>query len=111
MNARTMNTRRGTSESGPSQCSKCSTDVNETENSILCDKCGCWIHVRSTNIPSEALSVLELDEVFWFCEPCSKTMEKLTKLKNTSDAEFRAEVEVGLTEILRSPIYKLSPHL
>ena len=117
MNSRKIETRRGTSESGPSQCSKCSTDVNETNNSILCDKCGCWMHVRCNNLPAEALNVLELARVFWFCEPCSKTMKKLTKLKNTSDVDFRAEVDVGLAEIktvisnlqVESPSLVLSP--
>ena len=99
MYARATITTRGISESGPPQCSKCSTDVNETDNSILCDKCGCWIHVSCTNIPAQALNILELEGVFWFCELCSRTMKKLTKLKNTSDAEFRADVEAGLADI------------
>ena len=103
-----MNTRRVTSETGPSQCSKCSAHLNETVNSIVCDTCECWIHVQCNNIPAEAMNDLELDGVFWFCEPCSKTMKKLTKLEKISDAEFRAEVEVDLTEV-KTPLHKLSP--
>ena len=51
-----------------------------------------------TNIPALALNILELEGVFWFCELCNRTMKKLTKLRNTSDAEFRADVETGLAE-------------
>ena len=117
MYARATITTRGISESGPPQCSKCSTDVNETDSSILCDKCGFWIHVSCTNIPAQALNILELEGVFWFCELCSRTMKKLTKLKNTSDAEFRADVEAGLAEIktaivelkAKSPSLPLAP--
>ena len=117
MYARATVTTRGISESGPPQCSKCSTDRNETDNSILRDNCGCWIHVSCTNIPAQALNILELEGVLWFCVLCSRTMKKLTKLKNTSDAEFRADVEAGLAEIktanvelkAKSPSLTLAP--
>ena len=42
MNLRTMNTREETSERGPSQNSNSSTDVNDIDNYILCEKCGYW---------------------------------------------------------------------
>ena len=96
MNAPTINTRRRTSEIGPSQCFERSKGVNETDNFIFAG--GCWIHVRCINIPTEALNALEIDSVFCFCEPCSNTMNKLIKMKNTLDAKLPAEMDVGFFE-------------
>ena len=47
---------KSTSSGSDLTCPHCSSPVDETKNSIGCDKCGCWVHNTCKEIPTEALT-------------------------------------------------------
>ena len=80
---RTKSTRSGSDLT----CPHCSSTVDETENSIGCDKSGCWVHHTCTKIPTEALTYMSTVGVFWFCNEYTKAL-KLVRLKTSTEVEF-----------------------
>ena len=99
-------TRTRVGSSGDTSCPHCSHIVPETDDSIKCDKCGCWAHLSCTKVPKEALTFMETEGVFWFCNECTKSVKKIVKMKSYTDTEFRDEVSRSLTEV-KSSIQKL----
>ena len=80
-----MTRTKSTSSGSDLTCPHCSPTVDETTNSIGCDKCGCWVHHTCTKIPTEALTYMSTEGVFWFCNDCTKAVKKLVIEDNHRD--------------------------
>ena len=94
-----MTRTKSTSSGSDLTCPHCSSTVDETTNSIGCDKCGCWVHHTCTKIPTEALTYMSTEGVFWFCNDCTKAVKKLVRLKTTTEMEFKEDINNSLQEI------------
>ena len=96
---RNMTRTKSTSSGSDLTCPHCSSRVDETTNSIECDKWDCWVHHTCTKIPTEALTYMSTEGVFWFCNECTKSVKKLVRLKTTTVMEFKENMNNSLQEI------------
>ena len=96
---RNMTRTKSTSSGSGLTCPHCSSTVDETTNSVGCDKCGCWVHHTCTKILTEALIYMSTEGVFWFCNECTKAVKKLVRLKTTTEMEFKENINNSLQEI------------
>ena len=57
------------------------------------------VHHTCTKIPTEALTYMFTEGVFWFCNECTKAVKKLVRLKTTTEMEFKENINNSLQEI------------
>ena len=57
----------------PCVCPKCCIKINDkTENSIRCDICNKWHHLKCTKLTSDQFDIHSIeDSLEWFCSQCS----------------------------------------
>ena len=56
----------------PYKCPSCKIDVKNKSNSICCDKCNKWFHLKCTNLRQSEFEIYCIDNSFeWICENCS----------------------------------------
>ena len=96
---RNMTRTKSTSSGSDLTCPHCSSTVDETTNSIGCNKNGCWVHHTCKKIPYEALTYMSTDGVVWFCNECTKSVKKLVRLETTTEMEFKENINNSLQEI------------
>ena len=70
--------------SSPSQnkCGKCKTYLlknpkNKGDQSIMCDCCNLYYHIRCVGVSDEKLKILDDDDLHWYCPICNIASGKL----------------------------------
>ena len=51
-------------------CKICQKSVNTNHNSIKCDICDFWVHIRCNNLDNLAYELLKCDGTPWYCISC-----------------------------------------
>ena len=49
----------------------CSGEVGDNDDSVQCDLCDKWNHIRCFNIGAEQYKKLEKDPLLWYCPNCA----------------------------------------
>ena len=89
-------------------CPSCSNAVEETDDSIKCDKCDSWFHHSCTKLPNGALAILEADGCFWFCSACTKSVKKVLSVDKLEIAKDIEEIKASINEIKAKSIPSIS---
>ena len=89
--------------SSPSQnkCGKCKTYLlknpkNKGDQSIMCDCCNLFYHIRCVGVSDEKLKILDDDDLHWYCPICNIASGKLKDQVTVLQAnylELQAQVE------------------
>ena len=89
--------------SSPSQnkCGKCKTYLlknpkNKGDQSIMCDCCNLYYHIRCVGVSDEKLKILDDDDLHWYCPICNIASGKLKDQVTVLQAnylELKTQVE------------------
>ena len=94
-------------ESMSFNCKKCKEKLDDNENSVRCDACLIWIHIKCANLTIKDLeSITKLGEkTRWFCETCSPNIDGMInenkKLRNELE---KLRVEINQLKLDVAPI-------
>ena len=65
------------------RCGKCQKHVYDHQNSICCDNCDVWTHLKCTNLTLKEYNKHKIGfEKSWFCIPCKNEIFPFSKLDN-----------------------------
>ena len=54
------------------KCPSCQTKVGNNEDSICCDKCSKWYHLKCSELSQSQFSIFKNEKSFeWLCKTCS----------------------------------------
>ncbi len=72
---------------------KCEKTVGENQNSIFCDACNTWLHLKCSGLNKIEFNILsESPDTDWFCKHCFKN---IFPFQNLDDKKFRKLIETG----------------
>ena len=61
-------------------CNKCGIEVSNNDDSICCDECNHWLHLKCTSLNnSEFVSLAKKGDSMWYCDNCN-TCSKCTEI-------------------------------
>ncbi len=83
-------------------CSKCGKHVYENQNSIFCDICENWIHLRCSGLIKKRFVELSQSNESFFCGAC---ITDTFPFSNLRDPQFTKEIE---TPVNKKAISKLT---
>ena len=82
-------------------CRLCKRNVKEKENSIACDLCDCWQHIKCLKIPLDVHTFISKQRggskfgIFqWICSSCQPVLDIVTQCTRDVEAEAVEAVNV-----------------
>ena len=68
----------------------CENPVAKNHKAIQCDKCHLWVHIKCNKINTQTYSLLERDEITWYCISCSIDLFPFSSL---NDNHFHTTIQ------------------
>ena len=86
------------------QCTSCDRKITHNQDSIECDHCNQWWHLKCSKLQKEEYKFLidnPFTDVYWACPPCKLKIKQMTE-KDNSDENVSQSTEKmdGLTKIV-----------
>ena len=63
-------------------CSICTKTVDDNDNSLSCDKCNLWVHIKCNNLNFLDYQYLNGNDDPWFCLKCNTELFPSGTLSN-----------------------------
>ena len=79
-------------------CSVCHKSIGDKENSIFCDLCKLWVHIKCNNLNYVDYQYLSGSNDPWYCLNCNSEIYALGKL---SKQNFMSFIGDNLTDSLK----------
>ena len=78
-------------------CSVCHKSIGDKENSIFCDLCKLWVHIKCNNLNYVDYQYLSGCSDPWYCLNCNS---EIYALGNLSKQNFKSFIRENLTDSL-----------
>ena len=64
------------------RCSICTKAIGDNDNSLYCDKCKLWVHIKCNNLNFIDYQYLNGNDGAWFCLRCNSELFPFGTLNN-----------------------------
>ena len=87
-------------------CGKCKKEVqNIGTNAVICQICSVWFHYPCVGINDKDTSLLQNQQIYWFCSDCnpaaSALIEQIYQLKAAQEA-LKTTIETAKTDMIQT---------